>query len=160
MPSSRRAVTVGLGIALAGCASFGRATDRAASESTTRPATASDRSRRRSGSNEPPEWWRSPPDLVVVNDGPGSATAYLAVFGPHRVLPRFRETVSLRAAVAGQPAARWSFEDVDLASARGVLSVETADGREGRTNWHGGGPRDGIGVHLHTAGVDFVSLAR
>jgi len=160
MRSSRRAITVGLALALAGCTSLQRDAPETASESGSSPDPVRDQQVERRGSDDPQEWWRSPPDLVVVNDGPDGVTAYLAIFGPDWVLPRFSETVSLRAPVARQPAARRSFEDVDVAGARGVLAVETADGRAGRTDWRGGGPRDGISVHLTDDGVDFIPLAR
>lgn len=109
-------------------------------------------------SPDPLEWWASPPDLVVANAGLDGVTAYVTIYGPEWVEPRFRETVSLRGAVRNEPAARVSFEELDVVGAGSVLAVETADGLSNVTDWPGGGDRRGVVVRLHDERVQFAGV--
>jgi hypothetical protein len=175
---SRRAFAASVTLALAGCA--GARSDDAATEDdpATRedPATEDDAAAdagRPGGddpdpvmdqpvskweSDDPLEWWARVPDLTVLNAGTDGVTAYLAIYGPNWIETQFRETVSLRGHVAGEPAARVSFQEVDVVGASGVLAVETADGLSNAHPWDGAGDRSGMVVRLHDDRIGFADV--
>lgn len=163
---SRRAVTAAAAVALAGCTGARSRSDEvgdredADGDDATRPAPVRDQPASKWASADPVEWWATLPDLAVVNDGDDGVTAYVAIFGPDWLEPRFRRTVSLRAPVYGEPPARVAFADVDVVGASGVLAVETADGLTGMHDWDGGGQRRGTVVHLHDDRVAFSDIER
>ncbi|WP_323676371.1 hypothetical protein [Halorubellus sp. PRR65] len=162
MGRSRRTVTVAAALALAGCTSGRQRRDDGVGDDTDDatggPAPGLDPSA--SGGEAPREWWATLPDLAVVNDGEDGVTAYVAIYGPDWLEPRFRRTVSLRAPVHGEPPARVAFVDVDVVGANGVLAVETADGRTAAHDWTGGDSRRGVVVHLFDDRVEFAVVAR
>lgn len=171
---SRRSFAAALALALAGCTGVGERPQPTRRDAWTLDESAGDdelaawagtgsdgstTGERRRGafrSVEPREWWRTLPDLGVVNERDNGVTVYLAIYGPDWLAPRFRETVSLRAPVHGERAARVAFDDVDVVGARGVLLVETADGVRGRLDWDGGSSRTGVTLYLYDEHVEFV----
>ncbi|WP_227131049.1 hypothetical protein [Halorubellus salinus] len=158
MGRSRRAFALGVAVALAGCTSGRQRNDE--DDANEPPAPIRDQPASKWGSDDPREWWATLPDLALVNDGEDGVTAYVAIYGPDWLEPRFRQTVSLRAPVHAEPPARVAFADVDVVGASGVLTVETADGLAGRHDWDGGGPRRGVVVHLHDDRIEFAVIAR
>jgi hypothetical protein len=141
-------------LAVAGCA--GASGDDAATEADPEPDRGSPASRFESV--QPLQWWATPPDLAVVNASTDGVTAYVTIYGPDWLEAQFRETVSLRGPVIGEPAAGVSFEDVDVVGASGVLAVETADGLRNAHDWDGGSERRGIVVRLHDDRIRFADV--
>lgn len=163
MGRSRRAFALGVALAVAGCTSGRKRRDDGAGDeddASDGPAPVRDQPASKWGSEDPREWWATLPDLALVNDGDDGVTAYVAIYGPDWLEPRFRRTASLRAPVHGEPPARVAFSDVDVVGASGVLAVETADGLTGRHDWDGGGPRRGVVVHLFDDRIEFAVVAR
>lgn len=122
------------------------------------PDPVMDQSVSKRGSEKPLEWWARLPDVTVLNAGTDGVTAYLAIYGANRIERGFRETVSLRGAVAGEPAAHVTFDEVDVVGASAVLAVETADGLSNAHDWDGGGDRSGIVVRLHDDRIHFAGV--
>jgi hypothetical protein len=141
-------------LAVAGCA--GASGDDTATEADSEPDRGSSASKFESV--QPLQWWATPPDLAVVNVGTDGVTAYVTIYGPDWLEAQFRETVSLRGPVLGEPAAVVSFDDVDVVGARGVIAVETADGLTNAHDWDDGDERHGIVVQLHDDRIRFADV--